>query len=50
MTRSYREHAADPALAAHVHCIWTFDAHEDGAEQAIPPDGRAELIVHRGQP
>jgi hypothetical protein len=50
MTPSYREHDPDPALAAHVHCSWTFAAHEDGAEQAIPPDGRAELIVHRGRP
>lgn len=50
MTPSYREHDPDPALAAHVHCSWTFEAHENGAEQAIPPDGRAELIVHRGRP
>ena len=50
MTPRYREHAPDPALGAHVHCTWSFEAHEDGAEQAIPPDGRAELIVHRGRP
>ena len=50
MTPRYQEFAADPALAAHVHCLWSFAAREDGAEQAIPPDGRAELIVHRGRP
>jgi AraC-like DNA-binding protein len=50
MTPRYAEHAAGGALAAHVHCTWSFEADEDGAEQAIPPDGRAELIVHRGRP
>nr|HET7860159.1 helix-turn-helix domain-containing protein [Caldimonas sp.] len=50
MTPRYREFAADAALAPHVHCVWSFDASEDGGEQAIPPDGRAELIVHRGRP
>jgi len=50
MTPRYREHDPDPTLAAHVHCTWSFEAHEDGTEQAIPPDGRAELIVHRGRP
>jgi len=50
MTPRYEEFAADAALAAHVHCLWSFEASEDGGEQAIPPDGRAELIVHRGAP
>ncbi|HTJ07763.1 MAG TPA: helix-turn-helix domain-containing protein [Caldimonas sp.] len=50
MTPRYQEFAADAALAAHVHCLWSFAASEDGGEQAIPPDGRAELIVHRGRP
>jgi len=50
MTPRYQEFAADAALAPHVHCLWSFAASEDGGEQAIPPDGRAELIVHRGAP
>jgi AraC-like DNA-binding protein len=50
MTPSYEELAPDPALAAHVHCIWRFEGDEDGAEQAVPPDGRCELIAHRGRP
>ena len=50
MTPRYREVEPDPAIAAHVHCLWSFAAREDGAEQAIPPDGRAELIFHRGRP
>ena len=50
MTPRYQELAPDPALAAHVHCFWRFDGDEEGAEQAVPPDGRCELIVHRGQP
>jgi AraC-like DNA-binding protein len=50
MTPRYQEFAADPALAAHVQCSWLFEGSEDGSEQAIPPDGRAELIVHRGRP
>jgi AraC-like DNA-binding protein len=48
MTPRYQEFAVDAALAPHVHCVWSFEASEDGDEQAIPPDGRAELIVHRG--
>jgi len=50
MTPRYQEFAPDPALAAHVHCSWSFSGDEDGLEQAVPPDGRCELIVHRGRP
>ena len=50
MTPRYEEHDPDPALAAHVHCIWRFEGDEDGAEQAVPPDGRCELIAHGGRP
>ena len=50
MTPRYEEHAPDPALAAHVHCIWRFEGDEDGTEQAVPPDGRCELIAHGGRP
>ena len=50
MAPRYEEHAADPALAAHVHCTWLFEGDEDGVEQAVPPDGRCELIAHGGRP
>lgn len=46
----YAEHAPAPALAAHVHCTWRFEGTEEGVEQAIPPDGRCELIAHLGRP
>jgi len=50
MTLRYQEFAPDPALAAHVHCTWSFAGEEEGIEQAVPPDGRCELIVHHGRP
>jgi AraC-like DNA-binding protein len=50
MTPHYEEFAPDPALAAHVHCTWSFAGIEQGVEQAVPPDGRCELIVHGGRP
>ena len=50
MTPRYEEHAPDATLAAHVHCIWRFQGDEDGVEQAVPPDGRCELIAHGGRP
>jgi AraC-like DNA-binding protein len=50
MTPRYQEFAPDPTLAAHVHCTWSFAGEEDGTEQAVPPDGRCELIVHGGRP
>ena len=50
MTPRYEEHKPEAALAAHVHCIWRFQGDEDGAEQAVPPDGRCELIAHGGRP
>ncbi|MCE9659700.1 MAG: helix-turn-helix domain-containing protein [Burkholderiales bacterium] len=46
----YEEFAAPPALAAHVHCLWRFEGEEAGVEQAVPPDGRPELIVHAARP
>ena len=50
MSPRYEEFAAPPALAAHVHCLWLFEGEEAGVEQAVPPDGRSELIVHVGTP
>ena len=46
----YEELPAPPTLAAHVHCLWRFEGEEAGVEQAVPPDGRAELIVHIARP
>jgi AraC-like DNA-binding protein len=50
MTPRYEEHDPEPVLAAHVHCTWLFEGDEDGIEQAVPPDGRCELIAHGGRP
>ncbi len=50
MSPSYSEQAPPPALAAHVQCVWHFQAGHDLTPQRIPPDGRAELILHRGVP
>ena len=50
MSPRYEEFAPPPALAAHVHCLWLFEGEEAGIEQAVPPDGRPELIVHVGTP
>jgi hypothetical protein len=50
MTPRYEEHDPEPTLAAHVHCIWRFAGDEDGVEQAVPPDGRCELIAHGRRP
>jgi AraC-like DNA-binding protein len=48
-TPRYEEQPPDPSLAAHVHCTWFFEGDENGAEQAVPPDGRCELIAHGTQ-
>ncbi len=50
MAPRYEEHAADPALAAYVHCNWLFEGEEAGVEQAVPPDGRCELIAQGRRP
>ncbi len=50
MTPVYEEHPPDAAIAAHVHCLWRFEGVESGVEQAVPPDGRCELIAHVGVP
>jgi AraC-like DNA-binding protein len=49
----YAEHAPIPALAHVVECVWTLDGHARDladATQPVLPDGRAELIVHFGDP
>jgi len=50
VTPRYEEHAPPAQLAAHVHCIWRFEFDEAGVEQAVPPDGRSELIVGLASP
>jgi AraC-like DNA-binding protein len=50
MAHSYEEQAPPPSLAAHVQCVWRYTAGHDLTPQRIPPDGRAELILHRGVP
>jgi AraC-like DNA-binding protein len=50
VTPRYEELAAPAELAAHVHCVWSFEFDEAGVEQAVPPDGRSELIVNLGTP
>ena len=50
MTPRYEELAAPAELVAHVHCVWSFEFDEAGVEQAVPPDGRSELIVNLGTP
>jgi len=49
----YDELAPPAALAAHVRCIWNYEAGAGEATTAaerIVPDGRCELIVHFGKP
>ena len=48
--RATRSTLPPPALAAHVHCPWLFEGEEAGVEQAVPPDGRCELIAHGARP
>ncbi len=50
MTSRYEEFAPEDAIASHVHRLWLFEGTEAGAEQAVPPDGRCELIAHVGEP
>jgi hypothetical protein len=45
----YEEHAPPAAVAAHVACLWTLTGDAPGAPfDLILPDGRPELVVHRG--
>jgi AraC-like DNA-binding protein len=45
----YQEHRPPPALARYVTCLWslTGTAHQP-AYDLVLPDGRPELVVHRG--
>ncbi|MGD9903050.1 MAG: DUF6597 domain-containing transcriptional factor [Vicinamibacterales bacterium] len=45
----YQEHPPPPAVAAHVACLWTLTGTAPRPAFAlILPDGRPELVVHRG--
>ncbi len=45
----YEEHAPPAAVAAHVACLWTLTgATRRPSFDLILPDGRPELVVHRG--
>ncbi|MEO8452233.1 MAG: DUF6597 domain-containing transcriptional factor, partial [Gemmatimonadota bacterium] len=50
----YRELAPSGRLAAHVECLWMLEGPRWGGDESGPspvlPDGRAELIVHLGDP
>lgn len=46
----YEESPPPPGLAAHVQCVWHYTSGHDLNPQRIPPDGRCELILHRGVP
>jgi AraC-like DNA-binding protein len=47
----YEEHAPPPSVAACVACVWTLTgATRTSAFDLILPDGRPELVIHRGDP
>jgi AraC-like DNA-binding protein len=47
----YAEHPPPPAVAAYVACLWTLTGETRRlAFDLILPDGRPELVVHRGDP
>src|SRR4051794_7760386 len=50
MANSYEEQPPPLSLAAHVQCVWRYSAGHDLTPQRVPPDGRAELILHHGMP
>ncbi len=47
----YEEHPPPPAVAACVACLWTLTGEtRHPSFDLILPDGRPELVVHRGDP
>jgi methylphosphotriester-DNA--protein-cysteine methyltransferase len=46
----YLELAPAPPLDALVHCIWFLTGTGTEPAQPVVPDGRVELIIHRGEP
>jgi AraC-like DNA-binding protein len=47
----YEEHPPPAAVAPFVACLWTLTGEATGATfDLILPDGRPELVVHRGDP
>lgn len=45
----YLEFAPSRPLRPFVHCLWTLSTGPSGLEPVLP-DGRAEVVIHRGQP
>jgi AraC-like DNA-binding protein len=46
----YLELAPTPPLDELVHCIWFLTGNGTEPAQPVVPDGRVELIIHRGEP
>jgi AraC-like DNA-binding protein len=46
----YLELAPAPPLDELVHCIWFLTGNGTEPAQPVVPDGRVELIIHRGEP
>jgi AraC-like DNA-binding protein len=46
----YAEFPPPDALRHVLHCLWTFEDEGGREPQRIVPDGRCELVVHRGDP
>lgn len=45
----YREIPVPPALSSHVRCVWHLvGSNEPGTPEPVIPDGRAEIVLHRG--
>jgi AraC-like DNA-binding protein len=47
---TYETLPAPPPLDRVVHCFWFLRGTSDGAVQPVVPDGRAEIVVHLGEP
>jgi len=47
---TYETLPAPPPLDRVVHCFWFLRGRGDGSVQTIVPDGRAEIVVHVGEP
>ena len=47
---TYQTMAAPPPLDQLVHCFWFLRGRASAALQPVVPDGRAEIILHLGEP
>src|SRR3954465_12066113 len=48
----YRQYAPSNLLGRYVECFWSLESSTDesGTQRRIAPDGRAEIILHLGEP